>query len=149
MIANKNWTVIDSPIPSEGVRGFMSYAVKESYCTPQGEDADAGRSAVFCRFSGCNLWSGQEGRGTCVMKFFFPDSHDLVDPNFDLRRRTSSPQICSPCVTNAASSLGIHAPAFATRGQPGASHQIPANWVQQHADRRSRSPARTRPGQSG
>ncbi|MEM8717562.1 MAG: 7-carboxy-7-deazaguanine synthase [Cyanobacteria bacterium P01_A01_bin.3] len=38
----------------------MSYAVKELFYTLQGEGANSGRAAVFCRFSGCNLWSGQE-----------------------------------------------------------------------------------------
>lgn len=38
----------------------MSYAVKEIFKTLQGEGAQAGRAAVFCRFSGCNLWSGRE-----------------------------------------------------------------------------------------
>jgi 7-carboxy-7-deazaguanine synthase (Cx14CxxC type) len=38
----------------------MGYAVKEIYYTLQGEGAQAGRAAVFCRFSGCNLWSGRE-----------------------------------------------------------------------------------------
>lgn len=38
----------------------MSYAVKEIFRTLQGEGAHAGRAAVFCRFSGCNLWSGRE-----------------------------------------------------------------------------------------
>ena len=38
----------------------MSYAVKEIFLTLQGEGAHAGRVAVFCRFSGCNLWSGRE-----------------------------------------------------------------------------------------
>jgi 7-carboxy-7-deazaguanine synthase len=38
----------------------MSYAVKEVFYTLQGEGAQAGRAAVFCRFSGCNLWSGRE-----------------------------------------------------------------------------------------
>lgn len=38
----------------------MSYAVKELFHTLQGEGAQAGRAAVFCRFSGCNLWSGRE-----------------------------------------------------------------------------------------
>lgn len=37
-----------------------SYAVKEIFYTLQGEGAHAGRPAVFCRFSGCNLWSGRE-----------------------------------------------------------------------------------------
>ncbi len=36
------------------------YAVKEIYYTLQGEGAQAGRAAVFCRFAGCNLWSGRE-----------------------------------------------------------------------------------------
>jgi len=36
------------------------YAVKEIYYTLQGEGAHTGRAAVFCRFSGCNLWSGRE-----------------------------------------------------------------------------------------
>jgi 7-carboxy-7-deazaguanine synthase len=39
----------------------MSYAVKEIFYSLQGEGANAGRPAVFCRFSGCNLWSGREG----------------------------------------------------------------------------------------
>jgi len=38
----------------------MSYAVKEIFYTLQGEGAQAGRAAVFCRFAGCNLWSGRE-----------------------------------------------------------------------------------------
>src|SRR5215207_4221783 len=38
----------------------VSYAVKEVFLTLQGEGAHAGRRAVFCRFTGCNLWSGQE-----------------------------------------------------------------------------------------
>jgi 7-carboxy-7-deazaguanine synthase len=38
----------------------VSYAVKEIFLTLQGEGAHAGRAAVFCRFSGCNLWSGRE-----------------------------------------------------------------------------------------
>ncbi|GAB4571838.1 MAG: 7-carboxy-7-deazaguanine synthase [Rhodothalassiaceae bacterium] len=38
----------------------MTYSVKEIYYTLQGEGAQTGRAAVFCRFSGCNLWSGRE-----------------------------------------------------------------------------------------
>ncbi len=48
----------------------MSYAVKEIFYTLQGEGAHAGRPAVFCRFSGCNLWSGRESdRSTAVCQF--------------------------------------------------------------------------------
>src|SRR5579872_980905 len=43
-----------------GVRRTMSYAVKEIFYTLQGEGGLAGRPAVFCRFAGCNLWSGRE-----------------------------------------------------------------------------------------
>jgi 7-carboxy-7-deazaguanine synthase (Cx14CxxC type) len=39
---------------------MTSYAVKELFLTLQGEGAQTGRAAVFCRFSGCNLWSGRE-----------------------------------------------------------------------------------------
>ncbi len=46
------------------------YAVKEIFKTLQGEGAQAGRVAVFCRFSGCNLWSGREvDRGEAVCRF--------------------------------------------------------------------------------
>ena len=38
----------------------MTYTVKEIFYTLQGEGAQTGRAAVFCRFSGCNLWSGRE-----------------------------------------------------------------------------------------
>ncbi|TKW78550.1 MAG: 7-carboxy-7-deazaguanine synthase [Bradyrhizobium icense] len=48
----------------------MSYAVKEIFLTLQGEGAHAGRAAVFCRFSGCNLWSGREqDRTTATCQF--------------------------------------------------------------------------------
>ncbi len=48
----------------------MTYSVKEIFYTLQGEGAQAGRPAVFCRFAGCNLWSGrEEDRATAVCKF--------------------------------------------------------------------------------
>jgi 7-carboxy-7-deazaguanine synthase len=48
----------------------VSYAVKEIFLTLQGEGAHSGRAAVFCRFSGCNLWSGREqDRGTATCQF--------------------------------------------------------------------------------
>jgi 7-carboxy-7-deazaguanine synthase (Cx14CxxC type) len=48
----------------------MSYAVKEIFYTLQGEGANTGRPAVFCRFAGCNLWSGHEpDRATAVCRF--------------------------------------------------------------------------------
>jgi 7-carboxy-7-deazaguanine synthase len=48
----------------------MTYAVKELFKTLQGEGAQAGRAAVFCRFAGCNLWSGREAdRAAAVCRF--------------------------------------------------------------------------------
>jgi 7-carboxy-7-deazaguanine synthase (Cx14CxxC type) len=48
----------------------MVYSVKEIFKTLQGEGAHAGRAAVFCRFSGCNLWSGRdEDRSRAVCRF--------------------------------------------------------------------------------
>ena len=46
------------------------YTVKEIFYTLQGEGANAGSAAVFCRFSGCNLWSGrEEDRSRAVCQF--------------------------------------------------------------------------------
>lgn len=48
----------------------MTYSVKEIFYTLQGEGAHAGRPAVFCRFAGCNLWTGRESdRATAICKF--------------------------------------------------------------------------------
>ena len=48
----------------------MSYAVKEIFYTLQGEGAQSGRAAVFCRFAGCNLWSGRESdRASAICQF--------------------------------------------------------------------------------
>jgi 7-carboxy-7-deazaguanine synthase (Cx14CxxC type) len=48
----------------------MSYQIKEIFYTLQGEGSNAGRPAVFCRFAGCNLWSGREqDRAAAVCRF--------------------------------------------------------------------------------
>jgi len=48
----------------------MTYSVKELFYTLQGEGAQSGRAAVFCRFAGCNLWTGREqDRATAVCTF--------------------------------------------------------------------------------
>jgi len=48
----------------------VAYTVKECFYTLQGEGLNAGRAAVFCRFSGCNLWTGREqDRATAVCTF--------------------------------------------------------------------------------
>ena len=48
----------------------MTYSVKEMFYTLQGEGMRAGRAAVFCRFAGCNLWSGrEEDRAQAICQF--------------------------------------------------------------------------------
>jgi 7-carboxy-7-deazaguanine synthase (Cx14CxxC type) len=48
----------------------MTYSVKEMFYTLQGEGANAGQPAVFCRFAGCNLWSGrEEDRSSAICQF--------------------------------------------------------------------------------
>jgi 7-carboxy-7-deazaguanine synthase (Cx14CxxC type) len=59
----------------------MSYAVKEIFLTLQGEGGQAGRPAVFCRFAGCNLWSGREAdRAEAVCKFCDTDFVGMDGP---------------------------------------------------------------------
>ena len=57
------------------------YAVKEIYYTLQGEGAHTGRAAVFCRFAGCNLWSGREAdRASAICQFCDTDFADTDGP---------------------------------------------------------------------
>ncbi|MBS0331402.1 MAG: 7-carboxy-7-deazaguanine synthase [Proteobacteria bacterium] len=59
----------------------MSYAVKEIFLTLQGEGGQAGRAAVFCRFAGCNLWSGREAdRAAAVCSFCDTDFVGMDGP---------------------------------------------------------------------
>ena len=59
----------------------MSYAVKEVFYTLQGEGTQAGRAAVFCRFAGCNLWSGRESdRASAICQFCDTDFVGLNGP---------------------------------------------------------------------
>jgi 7-carboxy-7-deazaguanine synthase (Cx14CxxC type) len=59
----------------------VGYHVKETYLTLQGEGAQAGRAAVFCRFTGCNLWSGLEGdRASAACRFCDTDFRGTDGP---------------------------------------------------------------------
>jgi 7-carboxy-7-deazaguanine synthase len=59
----------------------MTYSVKEIFYTLQGEGANVGTPAVFCRFTGCNLWSGrEEDRSSAICKFC---DTDFVGTNGD------------------------------------------------------------------
>ena len=62
----------------------MSYAVKEIFYTLQGEGALTGRPSVFCRFAGCNLWSGrEEDRAEAVCTFCDTDFVGVDGTNGD------------------------------------------------------------------
>lgn len=69
------------------------YTVKECFYTLQGEGVHAGRPAVFCRFSGCNLWSGRESdRADAVCTFC---DTDFVGVGADGGRFTSASQLAA------------------------------------------------------
>ncbi len=68
----------------------MSYQVKEIFYTLQGEGSNAGRPAVFCRFAGCNLWSGREqDRANAICQFC---DTDFVGTNGTLGGKFDSAQ---------------------------------------------------------
>ena len=76
----------------------MTYTVKEIFYTLQGEGANAGKAAVFCRFSGCNLWSGrEEDRARAVCQFC---DTDFVGTGPDGGRFTG-PELLAQAIENA------------------------------------------------
>jgi 7-carboxy-7-deazaguanine synthase len=75
----------------------MTYSVKEIYYTLQGEGAQVGRAAVFCRFTGCNLWSGRERhRVTAVCTFCDTDFVGVDGPGGG---RFTAPQALADAVS--------------------------------------------------
>jgi len=69
----------------------MTYTVKEVFYTLQGEGAQTGRAAVFCRFAGCNLWSGrEEDRSRAICQFC---DTDFVGTGPDGGRFTSASEL--------------------------------------------------------
>ena len=73
----------------------MVYTVKEIFKTLQGEGAQAGRAAVFCRFAGCNLWSGrEEDRASAVCTFC---DTDFVGMNGEGGGRFATPKAVVAC----------------------------------------------------
>src|SRR5262245_4320434 len=91
---SRSWHGRPGFVSGSGSGLLMAYSVKEIFYTLQGEGANTGRPSVFCRFSGCNLWSGHESdRADAVCKFcdthfvgtdgprggVFRSAHDLAD----------------------------------------------------------------------
>jgi len=76
----------------------MAYSIKEIYYTLQGEGFHTGRSAVFCRFTGCNLWSGLErDRATAVCRFCDTDFVGTDGPDGG---RFTSPEALAEHIVN-------------------------------------------------
>ncbi len=76
----------------------MTYSVKEIYYTLQGEGGQAGRAAVFCRFAGCNLWTGrEEDRGKAVCQFC---DTDFVGTDGPGGGKFNTPEVLARAVAN-------------------------------------------------
>lgn len=94
----------------------MSYAVKEIFKTLQGEGAQAGRAAVFCRFAGCNLWSGREqDRATADCRFC---DTDFVGTNGSQGGRYATADALAAAIEQAWAGPRAHRFAVLTGGEP-------------------------------
>jgi 7-carboxy-7-deazaguanine synthase (Cx14CxxC type) len=94
----------------------MSYAVKEIFLTLQGEGGQVGRPAVFCRFAGCNLWSGREqDRAAAVCTFCDTDFVGMDGPGGG---RFATPQDLARAVEAAWTGGANHRLVVLTGGEP-------------------------------
>ncbi len=74
-------TPAPAPVRAGGRNDRSTYRVKELFLTLQGEGINAGRPAVFCRFSGCNLWNGHESsRASATCRFCDTDFVGIDGP---------------------------------------------------------------------
>lgn len=128
------------------------YTVKEIFYTLQGEGANAGRPAVFCRFSGCNLWTGREAdRATAVCNFcdtdfvgVGPDGGkfatadalaDAIESRWPTRERTNRFVVCTggePLLQlDAAAVDAMHSRGFAVAVETNGTQEPPAglDWI--------------------
>ena len=94
----------------------MSYSVKEIFPTLQGEGGQAGRRAVFCRFSGCNLWSGREAdRAAAVCSFCDTDFVGMDGPGGG---RFATPQALADAIESGWGKGAGHRLVVFTGGEP-------------------------------
>ena len=94
----------------------MSYAVKEIFLTLQGEGAHAGRTSVFCRFSGCNLWTGREqDRASATCQFC---DTDFVGTDGTLGGRYPSADALADTIAAQWTGTSDHRYAVLTGGEP-------------------------------
>jgi len=94
----------------------VSYAVKEIFMTLQGEGAQAGRAAVFCRFAGCNLWSGREqDRHSAICRFC---DTDFVGADGTLGGRYASAEALADAISGQWSGRDLDRFTVLTGGEP-------------------------------
>jgi 7-carboxy-7-deazaguanine synthase (Cx14CxxC type) len=87
----------------------MLYAIKEIYYTLQGEGAQTGRPAVFCRFAGCNLWTGREtDRAEAVCRFCDTDFIGTDGPGGG--RFATAEDVAAACLSTLNSTTTHHSP---------------------------------------
>lgn len=91
------------------------YSVKEIFYTLQGEGANAGRAAVFCRFAGCNLWSGREPDRAAAQCTFCDTAFTGTDGERGAKYATAA-DVADACIE----ARGFHGPGLAvlTGGEP-------------------------------
>lgn len=94
----------------------MSYFVKELFFTLQGEGTNAGRAAVFCRFSGCNLWTGrEEHRSKAICQFC---DTDFVGTDGPGGGKFTTPEALADAVVSTWSDPEVHPFVVCTGGEP-------------------------------
>jgi 7-carboxy-7-deazaguanine synthase len=94
----------------------VTYSVKEIFATLQGEGFHSGRAAVFCRFAGCNLWTGRESqRAAAVCQFCDTDFVGVDGPGGG---RFSSPEALANAITTTWSGADDHRFVVFTGGEP-------------------------------
>ena len=103
----------------------MTYTVKEIFYTLQGEGAQSGRAAVFCRFSGCNLWSGrEEDRSRAVCQFCDTDFVGTGPDGGRFRSANELAEAIDRCWVG-----GTNATTSARGGTPEAESNAPRKYV--------------------
>ncbi len=94
----------------------MTYSVKEIFLTLQGEGGQAGRAAVFCRFAGCNLWTGrEEDRARAICTFCDTDFVGIDGPGGG---KFQSPEVLVQAVAGAWTGPRQAALVVCTGGEP-------------------------------
>jgi 7-carboxy-7-deazaguanine synthase len=108
----------------------VTYTVKEIFYTLQGEGAQTGRAAVFCRFSGCNLWSGrEEDRSRAVCQFCDTDFVGTGPDGGKFKSAKALADAVDRCWTGEGRDTGEDVSSPRSRGLPKGSTDGPKKYV--------------------